>query len=84
LSKEYHKKEMELKKEFAFSNNHIKIGDIISDHFQTIQVDKIQFSVGNGYPQCVYIGKLFTKKRKPFKNGKLGQIWQCNLKEDYK
>ena len=70
-----------LAKEFAMSNNTVKLGDIISDHANTIVVDHIGLGYSfDGTPQCVYRGVALTKKLVPKKNGSSEKIWQSNLK----
>ena len=66
--------------EYAVSNNPVKIGDIATDHSQTIEVQTIQAPYSVTKPQCVYSGPLLTKAGKPFKTGKSGRMFQCNLK----
>lgn len=67
--------------EFALSNNPVSIGDVITDHYQAIKVDKIHV-VGRltFLPSCVYSGTLISKTGKPFKNGKKSCVHQSNLR----
>jgi hypothetical protein len=69
-----------ISKEFAMSNNPVKLGDIISDHASTIVVDHIGLGYSCGMPECVYRGVALTKKLVPKKNGSSEKIWQSNLK----
>lgn len=77
---EYKKKKFAIQKEFAESNNTIKIGDIIEDHFQRIKVGSIAIVLYGRKPECAYKGTRLTKSNKPFKSGGRGTVWQCNLK----
>ena len=77
---------IQLSQEYAFSNNSVKIGDKIKDHYQYIEVHQIKCAVYNGYssranPQCVYIGKLLKKNGEPRKDGAIGRIFQHNLEQ---
>ena len=42
LKEEFEEKRKQLAREFAYSNNPVKIGDIITDHYKTIRVLKFQ------------------------------------------
>lgn len=71
----------ELYKEFAFSNNPYKIGDVITDHFHTIKIEKIEVSVSNypEYPECFYVGPSLDKRGNPKKRQNDGGIYQSNI-----
>ena len=70
--------------EYAKSNNSVKVGDIVVDHYQTIKVEKIIFCSRTVFssvlPCCMYKGIFLTKAGTPYKTGKTGIIHQCNLK----
>ena len=70
-----------LMKEFAFSNNPVKIGDIITDHMESIKVEAIGVTNGRMYPSCTYIGLRYTKTGKPFKRGGKCNSWQADIKK---
>ena len=72
-----------LMKEFAYSNNLVKIGDIIKDHSKIIEVDKMQISrfLDEGVPVLEYFGKKVKKDGKLFLNNSRDVIHQSNLKE---
>ena len=80
ILQEKHQKEIfQLKKKFIFSNNSVQIGDIVLDNYCTIKVKNIKFTTTGDHPQCIYEGERLTRRGKPYKNGELGQVWQCNL-----
>ncbi len=84
VEKENRKRLLALSKEYAFTNNPIKIGDIIKDHTCKIKVEEIKFSSNSmmqKLPECVYFGSRLKKNNKPFMNGERGIIYQSNLKE---
>lgn len=85
LKQDYDLKRRSLAKEYAFSNNYIKIGDIIEDHYQIIKVRKIKFTISSSIskelPYCVYEGELLTKTLKVRKRGGIGSIHQPFIKE---
>ena len=80
LNVEFSAKKKELAKEFALSNNPVKIGDIISDHYKTIRVESFSWGFGFKQPCVYYSGTRLTKKREPAKhkaedtNSKLSNI----------
>lgn len=67
-------------REYAFSNNHYKIGDIISDHIRTIRIEKINYSIRWEESECVYVGILLDKKGNPAKKQIENTIYQSNIK----
>lgn len=82
-----HKVEIrEIQKEYAFSNNNVKIGDVITNKCgdTTIVVEKVQLTVFLREPECVYSGKRLRKDGMPYKNGEVEYIHQSNLKESTK
>ncbi len=75
-----HAKELQnIGREYALSKNSVEVGDIITDHFQTICVEKIGVYFCKP-PECVYIGPLLTKKLTPRKNNSTGEVYQSNIK----
>lgn len=83
LEKEYMEKEQAVVREYALSNNPVKIGDVIRDHHCKIKVERI--SVLRSFskkPQCVYSGPRLKKNGEPYKNGDTESIWQSNLITD--
>ena len=69
---------VKLKREYALSNNTVKIGDIISDHMVTIVVESIDDYLSD-IPQCVYTGIRLTKQGVPTKKIEVRQIYQQNI-----
>lgn len=68
----------EVGRDFAISNNTIKIGDIIKDHNGTIKVEVIRVYLSNP-PQCVYNGVELNKDNTPNKKGTKRDIFQINI-----
>ena len=68
-------------KKYALTNNDISIGEFVCDHIGLILVDKISVGRGYGaeYPECVYYGVEYTKKRQPRKDGARRGAYQSNL-----
>ena len=84
LKEEFEAKEKQLLKEFAYSNNDVKIGDIITDHYKTIRVEKLLWtrSFGNPFPCMVYRGVRLNKKGEPSKRDKEDNaVYQKNITE---
>lgn len=69
LEAEFKEKKTQLAKEFAYSNNPVKIGDIITDHYKTIRVLKFLwgYDLGSQMPCMFYRGVRLTKKGEPAK-----------------
>lgn len=70
-----------LMREFALSNNTVKVGDFISDGNIKIRVEKIKVFLDPVRPSCVYYGELLTVKGKSRKIKKEASIYQtCMIK----
>lgn len=65
-------------KEYALSNNYVKVGDIVEDHIGMVLVESIKIYISDP-PQCVYTGRELTKARKHRKDGKIRDAFQQNL-----
>jgi hypothetical protein len=83
LEEEFEYSTKGLRKQYAFSNNPYKIGDIITDNIGTIKIEKISFgsSVNSSFPECVYFGLELTKKLIPKKNEQKRWIYQSYIQE---
>ena len=79
LRNEHDKKVQELKSEYAFANNTVKVGDIVTDHIGAVKVEKI-LVWGIDEPCCIYRGIEYTKAGKPTKRGCKRDVYQTNLK----
>lgn len=79
LQKACNEKIHKLATKYAQQHNTVKIGDNITDHYQTIQVESISTHFTDE-PSCIYQGQLFTKAGKPFKNAKKSSVYQINIK----
>ena len=69
LEEECEIKKKHLAREFAYSNNPVKIGDIITDNYKTIRVEKLLWGYNIGTPfSCMYYrGTRLTKNGQPAK-----------------
>lgn len=77
---DYDKARRELMKQFAFANNPYKIGDKITDHSCTIEIQKIQaYFSSNSVPICVYTGIQYNKDGKVSKKQDHDTIYQSNI-----
>ena len=73
-----------LARKFAYSNNPVKIGDIITDHYKTIRVEKLVYGRNFGYtfPCMFYYGTRLTKKGEPAKrNNDANRVAQADIRE---
>lgn len=69
---EANRRQRKLEKEYALSHNTVEIGDIVSDRWDTIIVEKIMPMCGGGpnsLPYLLYFGTKTNKKGVPFRNG---------------
>lgn len=66
LQRECNDKQMELRKQYAIEHNPVKVGDIVTDHYHTIRVEKIGI-YGCPVPYMVYHGTELTKQGIPKK-----------------
>jgi hypothetical protein len=56
------RKENLLKRDFAFSNNTVSVGDIVTDGNKFIKVDRILCTTADNFPECLYLGVLVTNE----------------------
>jgi len=66
LQRECNVKQMELRKQYAIEHNPVKVGDIVTDHYRTIRVEKMS-AYGYPIPFMRYIGTELTKQGVPKK-----------------
>lgn len=66
LRRECNDKQMELRKQYAIEHNPVKVGDIVTDHYHTIRVEKMSM-YGHPVPYMVYRGTELTKQGVPKK-----------------
>lgn len=78
LREDYDDNLWKLKKEYALSNNTVKVGDIVIDHMGAVKVEKILI-YRMDEPSCIYRGIEYTKAGKPTKRGGRRDAYQRNL-----
>ena len=66
LQRECNDKQTELRKQYAIEHNHVKVGDIVTDHYHTIRVEKMSI-YGHPIPYMRYQGTELTKQGAPKK-----------------
>ncbi len=71
------KKELAIK--YAMANNPVEIGDIVKDHKCKIKVDKIDVTIINSIPTCMYHGVELKVDNTPKKNNSRDTVYQINL-----
>ena len=84
LEAELLKKKKQLAREFAYSNNDVKIGDVITDHYKTIRVEKLLwgYDFGSHMPCMFYRGTRLTKNGQPAKReAEDNRVAQTDIKE---
>ena len=84
LEEEFEDKKNKLALEFACSNNPVKIGDVITDHYKTIRVEKLfwGYYYSSPFPCMYYRGIRLTKKGEPVKrDADDNRVSQMDIKE---
>ena len=66
LQRECNEKQSVLRKQYAIERNPVKLGDIVTDHYHTIRVEKMNM-YGDPVPCMVYHGTELTKQGVPKK-----------------
>lgn len=82
LKDEAKKKEQDLFIEYAYANNTLKPGDIVTDHIGSIKIEKISVHVSylsEPKPMCIYIGIELKKDLTPTKVRKERTVYQSNI-----
>jgi hypothetical protein len=83
LTEQHDRDMVKLNREYALSNNTVKVGDTVKSNRVAIIVDNIR--IGRIYrteePCCVYFGVMLTKKGRPYKSGERNSIWQNDVIE---
>jgi hypothetical protein len=67
LLADYEQQKKELIKSYCIANNPYKVGDVFTDHFGSIKIEKITYSVDRRC--CVYFGPELKK------DGCIKKIW---------
>jgi hypothetical protein len=81
LKVEFEQKKERLIKEYVDANNPYTIGDKVTDHANSIIIEKIKYHISlTGIPCAVYYGAELKKDGTPKKNGNKMYVYQCNLK----
>lgn len=84
LEAEFEEKKKQLAREFALSNNPVKIDDIITDHYKTIRVLKFLwgYDFGSHMPCMFYRGTRLTKNGQPAKRDSYdNRVAQTDIRE---
>lgn len=83
LIEEQKKAIKKIDREFAYSNNHHNVGDIIEDHIGKGRIVALKWGYewDSSEPCMVYECENLTRKGTLNKKEPTRQIWQSNLKE---
>lgn len=80
LKKKYEKAKNDLAKKYALSNNPYKIGDIVTDHYHSVKIEKIGVYIGiSQVPECVFYGKDVNSKGIELKRQTGNPVHQSNI-----
>jgi len=66
LQRECNEKQNVLRKQYAIEHNPVKLGDIVTDHYHTIKVERMSI-YGHPVPYMLYRGIELTKQGEPKK-----------------
>ena len=81
IDQEAQKRKEELYRAYAYANNTVKVGDIISDGVSCIRVKTMGVYVNfYGSAQMRYFGPELTKVGTPRKDGRESWVYQENIK----
>lgn len=80
LESNYIKERNALARYYAIIHNPYKIGDIITDHKETIKIEVIKVYLDFKNPCCCYSGTILNKDLTPNKKNKKSNIYQNNIK----
>lgn len=81
LQQQHEKDKYALHKKYAFANNPYKVGDIVTDHYKTVKIERIGIYVGLGETCCKYTGQVLRKDGQPAKDQKDNTVFQMNIPE---
>ena len=76
LLADYEQSKKELIKRYCIANNLYKVGDVFTDHFGSIKIEKITYSAHSRC--CVYFGHELKKDGTPKKSGAVRRAYQIN------
>ena len=76
LLADYEQRKKDLIKSYCIANNPYKIGDVFTDHFGSIKIEEIRYSINSRC--CVYYGIELKKDGTPKKSGAKSTAWQSN------
>ena len=80
LESDFYQEKCSIAKRYAFSNNEVKTGDVVTDHIGSVLVESIHFGWGMGrMPISIYYGLSLRKDGVPRKDGEKREVWQSNL-----
>ncbi len=80
LEKKYEAEKRAIQKEYAFSNNTLKVGDNVTDHNGTIKIEKIGLYLHySSSPSCYYEGIELKKDGTPKKGEPKRNVFQVNM-----
>lgn len=81
LQRECNDKQMELRKQYAIEHNPVNMGDIVTDHYHTIRVEKMSI-YGHPVPFMAYYGTELTKQGIPKKRQPMPRnpAYQCDVR----
>ena len=81
LKAEYVKKGQDLDIEFAKANNPHKVGDIVTDHIGSIEVERISYGYSfDSMPCVIYIGTELKKDGTKKKNDSVRSVYSTNIR----
>lgn len=78
---EHNNRVQALREKCAESNNPHKIGDTVTDHKESIIIEKMVIGLSGSdlFPVMVYTGKRVKNNGEPYKKHMICEVWQSNL-----
>lgn len=80
LEADFEKKKRALIAEYIKKKNPYKEGEIIEDHIGLVKIERLSYTLIEGFPELVYIGKCLTKKKQLRKDGSSRRVYYPNIK----
>jgi hypothetical protein len=81
MHRRHRQEEKELAARYVESINVVKVGDMVTDHMQTIKVEEVTPYGNVSSPSCYYTGPRYAKTGLPFKSGERANVFLFNVKK---
>lgn len=79
LDLKYKADRQQVLKEYALSNNTLKVGDVVTDHIGIIKIESIGVYIHFEDSECTYKGVELRKDGTPKKGNQIRTVYQSNI-----